>query len=706
MFLAPAFLAGLLAIGLPLWLHRVARANPTRYPFASAMLLEASELQRTAKRTLRYWLLLTARLALLIVLTLAFAGPLVSPRTVPVMNPNARLHAVVLDTSLSMQYGDYWRRAIEQAQEILAGARPGDQFMLVNAAGRRIQVVHGAANANELESVRAALSTFKPGNERLDYGLLMTTARSWLGTPQLPVEMHLISDLQQSASPLRFADLEVPANAKLVFHDVAEDAAANTYIRNAALTASDTRTLTVDVQTTSRSVETREAIVLVDGNELARKRFEVGPATGGEQTITGEGGAPAILQSRSTEAVVDTARSSSPVGSVAATAHATVLFPSLTFAAGTHRIEVKLEPQDALPQDDQFYAVVEHADPRVLLVSRTRNADDAMYAGAAIASLSAPRLAVEQRAAQEIEGRGLQGYSAIVITDVAALSSATADRIADYAKAGGALLVTLRPGAADQQGGLLNGLRVREVDNRPTRVGHIEASHPVLRDAAGWQDIRFFRHLQVESAHDDRTLIALQDGAPLLIERSIGAGRMLVLTSPLDRDWNDLATHPLFVSFIAAAARYLTGADASAASARVGSVAMTGLTAVAGGQIFDPQGRRVLHLNETAAAPRLIPKQAGFYEVRGESVRWLAVNTDARESDLSRLSPASLRQWQGLRKEADSGWRMADRPNEGTSAQARQISIGYWLLMCAVVLMLIEIFMANHYLTVRREVPR
>ena len=39
MFLAPAFLLGLIAIGVPLWLHRVARANPTHHPFASLMLL-------------------------------------------------------------------------------------------------------------------------------------------------------------------------------------------------------------------------------------------------------------------------------------------------------------------------------------------------------------------------------------------------------------------------------------------------------------------------------------------------------------------------------------------------------------------------------------------------------------------------------------------------------------------------------------------
>ena len=33
----------------------------------------------------------------------------------------------------------------------------------------------------------------------------------------------------------------------------------------------------------------------------------------------------------------------------------------------------------------------------------------------------------------------------------------------------------------------------------------------------------------------------------MLIERTIGAGHMLVLTAPIEREWNDLAIHPLFV---------------------------------------------------------------------------------------------------------------------------------------------------------------
>src|SRR5688500_16693042 len=142
MFLAPAFLLGLLAIGLPLWLHRVARANPTQHPFGSSMFLEATETQRTAKRTLRYWLLLAVRILLLIALALAFAGPLIASRIMPQPNANARLHAILLDSSLSMQHGDRWKKALDAAETVLSEVPSSDRVMLLTGAGRRIGVVN------------------------------------------------------------------------------------------------------------------------------------------------------------------------------------------------------------------------------------------------------------------------------------------------------------------------------------------------------------------------------------------------------------------------------------------------------------------------------------------------------------------------------------------------------------------------------------
>jgi hypothetical protein len=73
------------------------------------------------------------------------------------------------------------------------------------------------------------------------------------------------------------------------------------------------------------------------------------------------------------------------------------------------------------------------------------------------------------------------------------------------------------------------------------------------------------------------------------------------------------------------------------------------LTAAGGGQIFDPRGERVLGLAQTAAADRLIPDQTGFYEIRGnDGVRWIAVNVDARESDLTPLPASFVQRWRAM----------------------------------------------------------
>ncbi|HKR35144.1 MAG TPA: BatA domain-containing protein [Steroidobacteraceae bacterium] len=689
MFLAPALLLGLLAIGVPIWLHRVARANPTQHPFASLMFVEASETQRTAKRTLRYWLLLSLRILLLIALTLAFAGPLLSQRIMPVAGANARLHAIVIDRSLSMQHGDRWQRALDEADAVLNGLRSSDRVMLATAEGRRVAVIENSTPASAAGTVRAALRSLKPGIERLDYGLAMSTADNWLGKPRPPVVLHLISDLQQSAAPLRFADLEPPAQTDLVLHDVGNTAAENVFIQGASLKTLDTRSLEVTVRGAAAKPQQRQVVLAIDGKEYARRGVEL-PASAAVATppVEGEGG--------------DLGPDFAP--QTVASPAAKVMFTDLQLSAGSHRIEVSLEPTDALPQDDRFYAVLEHADPKALLVATDSRADDVAYFAAAVGSLAAPSLNMEERAPDAIGTGALTSYSLLVVADTGALSDIQARRIREYVAAGGSVLATLGTSSSSAAGSLLEGWRIGESQQRGATVGEIATTHPVLRDAADWHSVRFFRHRTVAIGENDKVLIAFEDGTPLLVERSIGAGRMLVLTAPVDREWNDLAIHPLFVHFIAEAARYLVRGDASAASTTVGSVVLTGLTAAGGGQIFDPRGERVLGLAQTAAADRLIPDQTGFYEIRGnDGLRWVAVNVDARESDLTPLPATFVQRWRAMQMRKAAPSVAATAP---ATADAKPRSLGPAVLWLAAVLLLAELLLANRYLTIRRETPK
>jgi uncharacterized membrane protein len=607
----------------------------------------------------------------------------------PVAGANARLHAIVIDRSLSMQHGDRWQRALDEADAVLNGLRSSDRVMLATAEGRRVAVIENSTPASAAGTVRAALRSLKPGIERLDYGLAMSTADNWLGKPRPPVVLHLISDLQQSAAPLRFADLEPPAQTDLVLHDVSNAAAENVFIQGASLKTLDTRSLEVTVSGAAAKPQQRQVVLAIDGKEYARRGVEL-PASAAVATppVEGEGG--------------DLGPDFAP--QTVASPAAKVMFTDLQLSAGSHRIEVSLEPTDALPQDDRFYAVLEHADPKALLVATDSRADDVAYFAAAVGSLAAPSLNMEERAPDAIGTGALTSYSLLVVADTGALSDIQARRIREYVAAGGSVLATLGTSSSSAAGSLLEGWRIGESQQRGATVGEIATTHPVLRDAADWHSVRFFRHRTVAIGENDKVLIAFEDGTPLLVERSIGAGRMLVLTAPVDREWNDLAIHPLFVHFIAEAARYLVRGDASAASTTVGSVVLTGLTAAGGGQIFDPRGERVLGLAQTAAADRLIPDQTGFYEIRGnDGVRWVAVNVDARESDLTPVPATFVQRWRAMQMRKAAPSVAATAP---ATADAKPRSLGPAVLWLAAVLLLAELLLANRYLTIRRETPK
>ena len=80
-FLAPWFLAGIVAVGLPVWLHLLRQYRRTPQPFSSLMFFERRVQSSVKHRRLRYLLLLALRFALLMLLALAFANPFVN-RTV------------------------------------------------------------------------------------------------------------------------------------------------------------------------------------------------------------------------------------------------------------------------------------------------------------------------------------------------------------------------------------------------------------------------------------------------------------------------------------------------------------------------------------------------------------------------------------------------------------------------------------------------
>jgi hypothetical protein len=145
---------------------------------------------------------------------------------------------------------------------------------------------------------------------------------------------------------------------------------------------------------------------------------------------------------------------------------------------------------------------------------------------------------------------------------------------------------------------------------------------------------------------------------PLLVEGKHGAGRVLLLTTTIDRDWSDLALQPAYLPLMQQAARYLARAALRPpdAPAQVGQphelqladgdqrVEVTSPSKAT--RSFDPgrvAGRRQLGFDAT--------DEPGFYRVAAGGSAFavarrpaadFAVNVDQSESDLARVEPAKL----------------------------------------------------------------
>ena len=659
--LAPAFLLGLLAIGLPWWLHRLSSDNPNKQKFSSLMFLEPGEPRRVLAKKVQYLLLLALRIGVLALLALAFTEPAIwrAPQAAGDAD-GARLHLIVLDGSASMSYGDRWDGARAAASDVLDDLRGEDRAQIV-LAGRQFEVL--GPPTTDVASLRQTLNTAEPGVFRLEYGQLMRSIDGLIRTAELPVVLDLVTDVQATGLPTRFGELAPRRPAEIVIHDVTDGAAENWTVDSFGASAL-TGELSASVRSFAPDAVTRTVTLTQNNRTVGVETVEV-PAHG----------------------------------------RAEVTFPALELASGSNRVEVALSPGDDLVGDDRRYLAIKRPEPRkVLVVAADAEGRGPLYASAALETLTTLALTPEIRTSP-LGDPPLLDYSFVVVTDIGQLDAAQASAIEDYVENGGRALLATGPRSSSlttlpitgqtlhtnpQMGGAQTGVAIGEVD----------ATHPALRGVDELRAANFTHSVNVEPSEADRVLMRLADGTPLLVDRALGSGRVLLFTSSLDKEWNDLPLQPAFVPLMAGIANYLLGGAGFTSEADLGTTLGVRALGFAGAQIFDPSGDAALGLG--AGSDDVLLDQVGFYEVVGGGTSELvAVNFDARESDLAPVDATTLERWQGLGVRPGE----AATPVAVTSSTDRvPISLGPSLVMLLLMLVVVESLVGNWHLRIRRGV--
>ena len=656
--LTPAFLAGLLALAIPILVHLRMRERRTAQPFPSLMFIRRIPHKSYRQRTLQNLLLLAARTLAVVLLCLAFARPFFPVKAVAASasaGPVARV--VALDVSASMQYASVFARAQGEARKAIEEVRATDAVgvLLFSDAAQGL-----SPPSTDHAKALAAVAAANPGVRSTKFAPALRLAGDWLGALKADRrEIVLITD-GQTRGLTGVSEVSLPPGTSVSVRTVAAQDPENSAVADVSVE---------QVRESDRSFAVVSARLIHQGpaDRVVNAALEV---------------AGRIIEQRDV--------------AVPANGAVGVTFTKAPLPEGESKARVLLKP-DALGMDDVFHFVLgASGGVRVLLV------DGSPYVGRTLDIGNQPAFDILRRpsfAASDLAGRSL-----VILGEGggSALGSAASQALGEFVRRGGGLILT-----APVTAGFLPmtwGESVSRLADRGASIGFVDLDHPALfpfKQARGsdFSRARFLQYRQVkardrEKDGDLRVMARFDDGREALVEAALGAGRVIAFTSPLDGVTSDLPVQPLFLPLMHELARYAAafkeiplanrvGAAASLTSPQIGSAIrpIDRVTAPSGRRIQVARDAQGLELDET-----------GFYEVvrNSEATSFLAANVDSAESDLGVLDQGEL---QAALRPAGASAESAPA-TAPTDAAARQ---SWWrvVLIALGLVMLTELVLGN-----------
>lgn len=681
-FLAPLYILGALAIAAPVIFHLIRRTPRGEVPFSSLMFLSPTPPRITRRSRLDDILLLLLRAAALGVLALAFARPFLrQPALLAPQEAERRRVAMLIDTSASMRRADLWAQAKAQADRAIDESRPGDQLAVLAFDGST-RTVMGFAESATLASDRrkalahAAVARLSPTHGATDLGRALVDAVAALEdaadtsekTGRMPRRVILISDLAQGSRLEALGEFEWPSDVDLDLRPVATGA-------------------------TNVGVQWLADAEPEPGESDASLRVRVAndPGAKGESFRLGwvdetgkDVGAPieAYVPPGESRVVSVPRRSDATRLRLRGDAHE---FDNTLYRTATPREEATVLFLGADKPDD--------VDGLLYYVHRVFEASSVSPAKVIA---SGPRESVDLSADRALR---------LVILD-AEVPAETVAKLRAFAEAGGTVLfVVSAAGESTTLAALADG-PVAAMDESPkgdnAMLAEIAFDHPMFAPLAGAQfndftHIYFWKHRRIaeETIPGGRVLARFEGGDPALIEKPIGRGRLIVLTSGWGPADSQLARSSKFVPIMAALLDGREPPPAEASGYTVGDrVSLP--TVAASTFVRQPDGTRA------AVAPGAgtfdATEAPGVYKVEaGADSRSFAVNLDPLESRTAPLALETLEQF---------GCRIA-RPDVTTAADAEVIrqmqnaelegSQKLWrpLILVAILVLIVETFLSG-----------
>lgn len=672
------------AAAAPILIHLWSRRRYREMSWAAMEYLLAAVRRQSRRLRIEHWLLLVIRTLLIVLLVLAVAEPYVEQSGFA-LAPGGRTHRVlVLDGSYSMGYKptekSRFERAKELARQIVEQSPQGDAFTLVlMSSPPRVVVGTPAVEPKTIigEIERLELSCTGADLPATIRAIRQVVDRAAEENPRLVRhEVYFLTDLQRvtwapklsEAAAAEFLSQtdELAQMAALSLIDVGQPSPENMAVTglrtsDSVLTVGHGVELEVELKNFGRQPRTRQPVeLLVDGRRTQQKEIDVPPD-----------------------------------------GTASLGFSYRFDVPGDHAIEIRA-PGDALDVDNhRFLAVPVRQSIRALCIDGRPSGTPFHGATDYLAVALAPQTRPADHAPLQVEvapeiallERNLREYDCVLLCNVAQFTASEARAMAAYLEAGGSLVFflgdqvladrynrELGPAERGRAGGahiLPARLGPVVVTNPPQpRLDPLDYRHPIVqpfrgRGEAGLLTTPISTYYKLALPVDSRakTVLAMANGDPLIVEEPIRRGRVVLVATSADLSWTAMPLWPSFVPLVQEIVAWCVHGQLAQRNVIVGEPIEAPLAASGGAvplSVETPDGRRhqvqPRGAGEDSSLDYADTTHNGIYVARlgppADSGQMFAVNLDTTESDLASLDPEELRSdvWPGIPFTHQTSW--------------------------------------------------
>ena len=662
-FLNISLLAGTAFVALPVVLHLIMRRRPRHIEFPALRFIQRQHNTNQRRLRLRHLILLALRAAAIALLALALARPSVKLSGTHGSEKAPVAAVLVFDTGKRMEYRHQNLTRLEAAQEwgrwLVGRLHRESQVAILDTS------LATAAFQVDRKTALFRLEQLSTVANSQPLGRVLENAVRLLGQSQLPhKEVYVFTDMARASWPADLAG----------------------QLQDSIAGLPDVGVFIVDVgiedPVNSSLGEPRLSSQIISSKSPLGIETEVscvGPAA--ERSVN-------LYLSRSDANRPDRAESSRQKRSQQIVAlqpggSQTVSFTVEGLEQGTHQGLIEIVGQDGLDCDNRrFFTVEIKPSWRVLMVAPSPPDRYAKYLTDAVAPADfrrsgRARFDCDVIGFEELPKAVLDDYAAVCLLDPAPLGADTWEKLANYASAGHGVAVFLGRNAAPTEPfnssaaqELLAGKLIRHALSPEGFLSPAPrvTRHPMLSELAKltvtvpWSVLPVYRYWQLGGlAEGVQIVVPYGDGRPAILDRPLGEGRVLTVTTPVsdsanDGPWNLLPVGDPSWPFVILAdgmMSYLVGSSGQQLNYLVGQTAVLrldpktehrsyGLTAPEGINInLTPDlGRHLLMVTSTDSA--------GHYRVTAGGSRssgfdqGFSVNLAPEQTELERMADEDL----------------------------------------------------------------